>query len=455
MNSKYETEDVQGNKKWQKKGSTTSANNGRLIILIACCLYMIVIVTHSSSGIDSREVDMEFRLLEEFKNDDRCINNNNNNCSGPFITSKVIKFSTTKKNNVPPKSALKQKKDQGQDDDADELKFVHENPPKNSPPIYIAVPTVPRHQNIDYLLLAIQYMYDQKFPMENVYIIYNGNPTQTQHYRWNEAEILFSNKGVHFLWNDSPAPKAHPATFNTSLPVPQSLKSYFEWDKKEKKQKRKRKNNNSNTANDNDVNNDHKQIQNITSNFNNMKNKTLTNASASVSEMAANKIYVDKWLSQVLVAQKNDNTSRKNWRRKECYDFRINAQYMLQNVVYKDADIYNYDDVYKRNNSWVIFHQDDATFNKDFRFVWEMLDNEATTNITRYDFFSSGMVSGAFQAKGLLEILDMPRVFCDFLPVDWMVWAFEDFYASGTSKRAPKVVNHVGKVSSKQGRVVE
>ena len=45
---------------------------------------------------------------------------------------------------------MKQKKDQEQDDDADELKFVHENPPKNSPPIYIGVPTVPRHQNIDY-----------------------------------------------------------------------------------------------------------------------------------------------------------------------------------------------------------------------------------------------------------------------------------------------------------------
>jgi hypothetical protein len=256
-----------------------------------------------------------------------------------------------------------------------ELQNIHERPVAKPAPVFLAIPTVPRAQNADYLLRVLQSLENAKFPLSQTYVFYNGNPQLKEHVRWNEGETLFSSKGVHFLWNNVPVPPPHPAAYDNSLPLPPQ---------------------------------------------------------------------VDKAL--FILEARNDTVSRKDWRRKECNDFRVISQYMLH-VVQESTDVPDQD------NAWIIFNQDDAQWMVEFYFIYERLHAEPF-NTTRFDISRKGLVSVAFRAKFLAEIVRGAALWCDFVPVDWMVWSYEDAQ-HGTAKVSiqDNWVKHIGKVSTREGVV--
>ncbi|KAG7346382.1 hypothetical protein IV203_005450 [Nitzschia inconspicua] len=260
-----------------------------------------------------------------------------------------------------------------------ELQYIHDRPVAKAPPVFLAMPTIPRANNADYLLKVLQSLENAKFPLSHTYVFYNGSPKQKAHQRWEEGETLFSRKGVHFLWNNAPVPPPHPAAYNNSIPVPKDI----------------------NLPDD------------------------------------------------ILKEARNDTVSRKDWRRKECNDFRIISQYMLQVVYGDDSPV----DLADRDDAWIIFNQDDAQWMVEFYFIYEKLHAEPD-NVTRYDISRKGLVSVAFRAKYLREIVVKAKVWCDFVPVDWMVWSCED-----ESHKTAKVsmqdnwVKHIGKISTREGVV--
>ncbi|KAL3922578.1 MAG: hypothetical protein SGARI_006418, partial [Bacillariaceae sp.] len=92
--------------------------------------------------------------------------------------------------------------------------FVHERSRLDAPPVYMAIPTVRRKKDKDYLLLVLQSLENAHFPLKHVHVFYNGDPEQQAHLRWEQSETLYSSKGVHFLWNDAPVPEPHPAAYD-------------------------------------------------------------------------------------------------------------------------------------------------------------------------------------------------------------------------------------------------
>jgi hypothetical protein len=259
-----------------------------------------------------------------------------------------------------------------------ELQFVHERPVVDRAAVYLAMPTVPRAEDVDYLLKSLQSLENAKFPLSHIYVFYNDNPDRQPHRRWNEGETLFSSKGVHFLWNNAPVPEPHPAAYNISLPLPKVKHA------------------------------------------------------------------------NMMLDARYDTVSRKDWRRKECNDFRIIAQYMLH-VVHESDD--STDVPSARDNAWIIFNQDDAQWMVEFYYVYEKL-NAQSNDTTRFDISRQGLVSVAFRAKFLAEIDEKAKLWCDFVPVDWMVWSCEDDEHK-TAKAPPQDnwVEHIGKVSTRKGVV--
>jgi hypothetical protein len=263
-------------------------------------------------------------------------------------------------------------------------KFVHERSAADLPPVYMAIPTVPRARNKDYLLKVLQSLENAHFPLAHTYVFNNGNPETHSHLRWQQSETLFSSRGVHFLWNDAPVPEPHPAAYDRGYPLPPEVNG------------------------------------------------------------------TDRMIGIAF----EDETTRKDWRRKECNDFRVIMSHMLD-VVYEGVNLDDPVDVAKRNHSWVIFNQDDAQWNVEFFFVYGKLD-AAPENVTRWDISGKGLVSIALRADFLFVILEKSKLWCDFIPVDWMVWSCED--KDHGTMRPPVVDNwikHIGKVSSREGTVAE
>jgi hypothetical protein len=263
-----------------------------------------------------------------------------------------------------------------------ELSYVHERSNLDAPSVFLAIPSIPRVGDQNYLLLVLQSLENSHFPLPRTYVFYNGNPDQRTHLRWQQSETLFSSKGVHFLWNDAPVPEPHPAAYDMAQPLPREVNG------------------------------------------------------------------TDEKIQEAL----HDTVSRKDWRRKECHDFRIISKHMLH-LVYDGVNLNDPVDVSRRDNSWIIFNQDDAQWNIEFLFVWEKL-NSALSNVTRWDISRQGLVSAAFRADFLLSILEKSKLWCDFLPVDWMVWSFEDeHHSTAGAPEGENWIKHIGKVSTKDGVV--
>ena len=79
--------------------------------------------------------------------------------------------------------------------------------------------------------------------------------------------------------------------------------------------------------------------------------------------------------------------------------------------------------------------------------------HEAT--LARVDLNPNGLVSVAFRGEAFAELVEHAPGWCDFLPVDWMVWSFfkHKEYCTKCGKAPKKTVEHIGKVSSRYGRV--
>jgi hypothetical protein len=261
-----------------------------------------------------------------------------------------------------------------------ELQFIHERPVFDRLEVYLAMPTVPRSQNVDYLLHVLQSLENVNFPLSHIYVFYNDNPHLRPHLRWSEGETLFSSKGVHFLWNNAPVPTAHPAAYNNSLPLPEEIGP------------------------------------------------------------------------ELAQYARNDTVSRKDWRRKECNDFRVISQYMLK-VVDDRYDSTENPSITEHNNAWIIFNQDDAQWLVEFYLIYESL-NAQPNDTTRVDISHLGLVSVAFRAQFLAEIVQKAKLWCDFIPVDWMVSSFEDeTHKTAKVSTSDKCIKHIGKISSRVGAV--
>jgi hypothetical protein len=263
-----------------------------------------------------------------------------------------------------------------------ELQFIHERPVVDRLTLYLAIPTIPRARNADYLLQVLRSLENARFPLSHIYVFYNDNPHLRPHVRWSEGETLFSSKGVNFLWNNAPVPAAHPAAYNNSLPLPEEIGP------------------------------------------------------------------------ELAQYARNDSVSRKDWRRKECNDFRVISQYMLK-VVDDRNDSTDNPLITERDNVWIIFNQDDAQWLVEFYSIYENL-NAQPNHTTKVDISHLGLVSAAFRAQFLAEVVQKAKLWCDFIPVDWMVSSFEDdTHKTAKGSAHDNWVNHLGKISTREGVVVE
>lgn len=257
-------------------------------------------------------------------------------------------------------------------DNRPSMEFVYEMPVPPPPPVYIMIPSVPRKDNPDYLIQALSSF--KGFPETHIYVFHNGPPGQT-HEMWENARRMFPE--MHFIRNEAPAPLAHPAVDDLSVPLPDAVQEF-----------------------------------------------------------------VDRYNDTQVMGARNDTDTRKAWRRKECFDFVTMLTYMtrvLGSRIHSD-------------DAWVIFNQDDAVWKASFGVIHPLLINAKRP---RVDLSLDGLVSVALHVSNLKDLLAYAHVWCDFKPVDWMVWDF--FRVNGyctICDRAPKgTVKHIGKVSSRYGRV--
>lgn len=111
--------------------------------------------------------------------------------------------------------------------------LIRERLPAVEIPVYVAIPTVPRKGDPDYLLQVLESLLWAEFPPENVYVFFivggSGNNHATEHHHhhvWNQAFYTYSKLGMHFLWMQAPEPPTpmHPASLDKTLPLPPGIK---------------------------------------------------------------------------------------------------------------------------------------------------------------------------------------------------------------------------------------
>lgn len=188
-------------------------------------------------------------------------------------------------------------------------------------PIYVAIPSVPRTNDPDYLIQVLESLMRAKFPMENVYIFFttttvgpqdqnddnNLKNNTTRHIIWDQAFDMYAKFGVHFLWNHAPPPEMHPASLDSRLPLPNGVKMDGQlWD-----------------------------------------------------------------------AMRYDSVSRKRWRSKECHDYRVLADYMVKNVGGEENGL--------TREPWIIINQDDVKWMVDFdTIVSKLMGKRGIVDLANY-----------------------------------------------------------------------
>ncbi|KAL7558498.1 hypothetical protein ACA910_008098 [Epithemia clementina (nom. ined.)] len=185
-----------------------------------------------------------------------------------------------------------------------------------------------------------------------------------------------------------------------------------------------------------------------------------------------------------ILQSSNDDVDRKKWRRKECFDFLLTARYVLShvdhvnNLTRGDLSFNNSNDepsppVSNNNNStnstpqesppqeldWIILNQDDGKWNFRKNGEWLYLANLIRSQSSNKSvkarivkLFDGGAVSIAFRKDHLQKIVDLGDEWCNWLPVDWFIAFYKNFYNVSTTYEK-RLVIHSGKVSTKHGRV--
>lgn len=151
--------------------------------------------------------------------------------------------------------------------------------------------------------------------------------------------------------------------------------------------------------------------------------------------------FVDRYNDTEVMQARQDSLTRKKWRLKECFDFTLMSRYVVDTIIHADAK--------RLNSTWIIFNQDDA--------VWKVPALQIQSTLTAaqtlwVELFNGGMVSVAFRYSFLIELIGFADLWCDFKPVDWMLWSFTR--SRGYRKESFKqLIDHIGKISSRMGVV--
>ena len=150
---------------------------------------------------------------------------------------------------------------------------------------------------------------------------------------------------------------------------------------------------------------------------------------------------IERYNDTQVAEARNDTLTRIEWRRKECHDFTVMVRYILSVI-----------EPNRLENAWVIFNQDDAQWKGNFEEIYNVLAQASTP---RVDLNKDGLVSVGFRANILKDVVDYADIWCDFKPVDWVVWTFftQRGFCSKCAKPKRKLVVHIGEISSRHGRV--
>ena len=316
--------------------------------------------------------------------------------------------------------------------------YVVERPIATRIPVYLAIASVPRHEDIDYLLQVLDSLSHHHFSSKQIYVFFNGLQNQS-HLRWDQAHRMDSARGVHFLWNEAPLPDPHPSIHNFSVPLPDGItrkdgqvatalgdsSSRKQWRRKEfhdfltisKYMLRQVYGNETRvSANDKEKIEDSEQGSIDTPFLNNSGALILNEIDIRIMGEA------EKRQREVLKAAKK--------RRQE----------ELEEITRRKSEL---------DNSWIIFNQDDGEWEMPF---WKVFTHLASTSDDVVDFFGGGLVSIGFRAGVLSRLVEYGEDWLDFKPVDWMI---SDFVAMVEKKPMSKfkAVKHIGKVSSRVGRI--
>lgn len=266
----------------------------------------------------------------------------------------------------------------------------------------VAIPTIPRNVDCDYLSMVLETLEEAKFPPQRQYVFFNGHQNQT-HPEWDEAHAYHSSQGIHFLWNSAPVPTPHPAALNSSLQLPPNILR-DDW-----------------------------QIQ------------------MALKDSPSRKSWRMKECNDFVVISKY--MLRATYANLAAPSFGNNITTAKRELGKHSWIIYNQDD-----GRWTL------PFDKLVRALTAK-HMMARGGSPIYDLRGGGLVSMAFQASFLESLIEYTEkgLWCDFKPVDWIIEEYSKLIRGKNStiptlrKRTDNLppVEHIGEISSRKGRIDE
>lgn len=387
--------------------------------------------------------------------------------------------------------------------------LILERPVASRIPLLIAIPSVPRHEDADYLLQVLNSMQVQQYPASQIYVFFNGRQDD-RHIRWEESYWRHAARGVHFLWNEAPPPDAHPSIYNKSVPLPDHVngsdsqvdmalgdsKSRKEWRRKEvhdfltiskymlrqvygndtrprwkrpEKQRQEDEPGEESKVNGNLVNDIVHPSTDTEKASRLLINEGLNNSVELSSAIFSNHSLNDTYLQSVdivdngtvdeaevhqkhmIMSLRNTNTTITNYTSNNATESRTtdnknNTSDETEGTNGEMEDSRHHTDL---DNTWIIFNQDDGLWYGSF---FNVLVHLRFCQEDVVDFFGTGMVSIGFRASVLSRLVDYADHWIDFKPVDWIL---NDFLNNVEHKQMGTYqgVNHIGTISSRIGRI--
>ena len=156
--------------------------------LIIHCAHLFLHIRTLQNAVDASNHGCEFQMM---------INPPTNNVGGSFKSSILIPSP-----NLQQKQSLptKQPSNPSSASDGSDRLHLQELQVAERPPVYVMIPSIPRHNDMDYLLQTLERIH-QEFPDDSrVYVFHNQGPAEntntTNHVRFQEARSLFPQ--MHF-----------------------------------------------------------------------------------------------------------------------------------------------------------------------------------------------------------------------------------------------------------------
>jgi hypothetical protein len=310
-------------------------------------------------------------------------------------------------------------------------------PPRT--PVYLAIASVPRVGNTDYLLQVLNSLRELGYPANQVYVFFNGLQNET-HVRWDQAHVMEFGRGSHFLWNEAPVPEPHPSIHNFSIPLP----TYVNPD-------------------DSDI----KMALGDSISRKNWRRKEfhdfLTISKYMLRLVYGNESREGQQRMEGILLQNEINKLSRHWNRtflapnvvmtnvsqKDVIKFQ-NQRYQNQiRKIKRQFRLAERRRLEQLDSTWIIFNQDDGMWKVNFYTVLSILE---TIDAKVIDFFGSGLVSIGFRAGFLSRLILYGESWMDFKPVDWMLKDYVQI-VEPTVVFNYDAVSHIGDISSRIGRI--